>query len=200
MPVYRALTHDAGDETTFDSGGYYEQTNNGVVEMATLGGEYIGWKTSDTRQICASKSPHAAALAKAQGVNTETFPIDIHVYEIHAKPDEDLTVTTGGDFALLEEVRFNNPTENPREPIHATRYETVRLPEQAGEDIEHIYLPSNGSIIKPWGDAVKQSIKHAVETGDYPCVSGYTDIERPNMEAYKDPYHYAEQKQAEQRP
>lgn len=191
MPVYRALTHDPGTETTFDTGGYYEQTTNGVPEMATLGGEYIGWKTSNMKQICASKSPHAAVLAKAQGIDKVEFPVTIYVYEITRTPDEDLTGTVTGDFALLEEVRFNNPDNDPITPIHASKHTTVTLPKQAATDIEYIYLPGEGSIIKQWGDAVKKAIKHTIKHGKYPSVTELTEIEQPNEEAYCDPYKYA---------
>lgn len=192
MTVYRAITHDAGERTEFDTGGYYEQTENGIAQIATIGGEYVGWKSSDTRQICASKTPHAATLAKAQAIDEVEFPITVYVYEITETPHEDLTKTSNGDFALLEEVRFNNPTDNPITPIEATQFETITVPQQAATDIQLIYLMDNGSIIYQWGEAVKTGFKHLIETGTYPNITELTSVERPNEETYKNPYDHAE--------
>lgn len=179
--AYHATTEFLGESATLNRGGKYEAVSNGTPELATIGGETIGWETSDVPQLCASKSIPACVLAKAQQQytddNTDSNPI--HVYRIpHDDADVDISDVIAGDFALLEEIRYNNPSESP---INAEYVTTVTLPNDAYDDIGLIYYLPSPHIFDEWGEHVKNAIDDYIETGDYiPPEELNSDATRPD--------------------
>lgn len=191
---YHASSIDLGDTVTFTEGGFYERiTENGTPVQNRLGGEYIGWKQSAVEQLCASKSPEAAAFAKinqftvSETHDTPEKPRTITLYELCAEPDVDLIETTQGDFRVLEEVRYNDPSESP---VTGEKICTISVPQQAIKDVSLGYLPNGPYIIEEWCVAVKKAIKTLLETGSYPDHE--TDLngcEKPQKEAYMNRQH-----------
>lgn len=188
---YHASEVDQGDQFTFTDGGYYEKIDGKTPLQSRIGGEFIGWQTSDTEEFCASETPQAAALAKLQHItqhsqvetNDESKEtIDIHIYEITEYPDTDLTNTIAGDFKLLEEVRFNMDS---KDEIPGTKTYTINFPKRVLEDISLIYLPNGPYIITEWGKAVKKAIAQKIRTGIYPSnIEDIADTTRPDQEKY----------------
>ena len=179
--AYHATTEFLGESATLNRGGKYEDVSNGIPELATIGGETIGWKISDVPQLCASKSIPACVLAKAQQqcTNGNTNSNPIHVYRVpHDDADVDISDVSTGDFALLEEIRYNNPSESP---INAEYVTTVTLPDDAYEDIELIYYLPSPHIFDEWGKHVKHAIDVFIETKEYvPPEELDTDVTRPD--------------------
>jgi hypothetical protein len=180
----------------FTEGGYYERvTDDGTPVQKRLGGEYIGWKESTIEQLCASESPEAAAFAK---INQFTVSEDetrdstsnnqsVTLYELSAEPDVDLTGTIQGDFRVLEEVRYNAPSESP---VTGEKICTVPVPQQAITDVSLGYLPNGPYIIEKWCLAVKDAVKTLLETGLYPNYDDELNgCEKPQREAYVNSRH-----------
>jgi len=188
---YHASGIDLGKQFTFDEGGFYERTTNGVPEMKLIGGEYCGWKHSETEQFCASKSPEAAAFAKLKhiaegGGNTDTAPSQVFIYELTKQPDVDLTKIAAGDFAFIEEVRYDSPSENP---IDGTRCHTLEFSNKVAGDVDLAYLPPGPYIIDEWAEAIKDAIRQYINTGEYPTdVCRFSDTARPDIGAYRPEY------------
>jgi hypothetical protein len=187
---YHASLEDFGLQMEFNQGGYYEKTDeNGVPQQNRIGGEYIGWKHSNTEQFCASKTPEAAVFAKVQNLTNETGghggdqPTPITVYELTKEPDVDLSNTVIGDFSVIEEVRYDNPDENP---IKGTKLKTVMIPPLARGDISLAYLPDGPYLIEHWATEVKSALKELIDTGEYPSHNGELNgCEQPDIEAYQ---------------
>jgi hypothetical protein len=179
---YHASLNDLGRTVSLNKGGYYEATENARPQLKTICGNYIGYKHSDTPQLCASKSPEAATLAKAQhadqqGLTSTKSPTTIYIYSLSDDPDEDLSNEPSGDFSLLEEVRYNSPSETP---IKATHYQTVELPAKILTDIKRIYALQGPHTHEKWGVAVKSGIKHCLDTGEYPDdIASFGEVKTP---------------------
>lgn len=188
---YHATLEDFGDEMRFTKGGYYEKTTeSGSAEAKRVGGEFVGWKQSEIEQFCASKSPEAALFAKLQnltnacgGHGDPEGTTTVHIYELSKEPDVDLSQTLVGDFALIEEVRYNNPAENP---VYGEKHTTIQVPNRARGDVGLTYLPYGEHIIEKWGRAVKTALQTMIESGDYPDDSdSINGVQSPDIETYK---------------
>ena len=187
--VFHASLDNLGKQVDFDSGGRYEKINkNGTPVQQTINMEHIGWEISDTPQLCASKSAAGAALAKMQHT-TRNEPkhdyddITIYLYEINQSPDVDISNAVTGDFSFLEEVRYNNPADDP---IHGELAHTITFSPEVRQDIDLIYLPIGPYIIDQWGKAVKQGIDRKIKTGYYPHpIEEALNAERPDADKYK---------------
>lgn len=177
--VYHAAETYVGDEYTFDAGGVYEKVECGKLVYAT--DEKRRVKLHDTPQLAASNTPEACIIARIDNNNKATGGPGlsqpcVSVYEITKKPDVDLTECADRDFSVLEEVRFNNPEENP---VHATHHMTIVLPQRVSKDVFQIYntdvdvagapTPEHDGWYCPiTADAVKKSIRAYINTGEYP--------------------------------
>ncbi len=182
---YRTGTVDYGTATTLIKGGYYERIENGIPQLAGFDG-YTGFKRSNTPQVCASTTPAGSLFAAAH--NGE--PGEYHIYQTDQEPDVDLS-NAPFDFPLLDEVRYDTPSENP---VTFTHHQTVTVPERAITDIGLTYLPPGANIIRKWGEAVKTVLRNTLLSGaDYPKdVTDRIDVERPNRRAYEQyPVHEA---------
>lgn len=179
MTYFHTTTVDRGGEFVLDSGGFYEQIVDGVPQLSGLG-DHTGFKQSQTPQVSASKSPEASLFAAAQNGSPATF----YIYETDTEPDIDLCDTIVGDFALLEEVRYNHPGESP---VQLQLCETIPIPERAIEDIDLAYLPPGANIIETWGRAVKNLLAETLLCGETYPEDAETVVgpSRPNSEAYR---------------
>lgn len=191
MP-YHATPTDHGANFTFDRGGTYERIDDGTPQQRIVSGEFAGFELSETRELAASKTPEAAVFAQLRNLaegsgNTATSPLTIYVYELTDTPDVDLSDAIVGDFALLEEVRYETPSETP---IDGTRIHTVTLPGRAAGDADLAYLPDGPHIIRDWADAVKQGIQHVIAGHAYPeDIAAWSGVERPDITAYRAALH-----------
>lgn len=180
---YHASGQDLGEEFTFNEGGIYELIEDGYPVQKRIGGEYIGWGRSKTEQLCASESPEAATFAKAKNISFD-IPEDakgevtIYVYELKAEPDIDLTNAVSGDFGFLEEVRYNNPAENP---ISGVKSHTITLSKKTLKDIGLAYCPDGPYIVREWAEALKKAVKQLIETGEFPDnIVEFAGCKRPD--------------------
>ena len=175
---YRTGTVDHGSEITLTDGGYYERIENGIPQLA--GGDgYTGFQQSNTPKVCASTTPASSLFAAAHNNTAGEY----HIYRTEKEPDITLT-NAPFDFSLLNEVRYNNPSDNP---VTFTHYQTVTLPNEAITDIGLTYIPPGLPYIHEWGDAVQTVLSETVLAGnDYPQdITSRIDIERPNRKAYE---------------
>lgn len=186
MP-YHATPKDHGPTFTFDRGGHYEQVENGAPQQMVASGEFVGWQVSSTPELAASLSPEAAAFAQIKNLaegsgNTATSPTTLQIYQLDATPDVDLTNAVMGDFALIEEVRYRNPSSTP---IVGDRLHSIRLPSRVLGDVDLTYLPPGPHIISEWGTQVKRAIRRVIDGDQYPeDVATWAGVEAPNIEAY----------------
>lgn len=186
MPFYHATTDHLGDHVTFTDGGYYEQITDGTPDIQYSSAGFIGFEQSDVPEVAASRSPSAALFGKLQGVSRsepspDEFPLTAYIYEIHSEPDIIIESLTG-DFELLEEVRYRNPSESP---VEARLAQTVEVPLQAVYDIGVVYVPPSPHIIEYWGQAVKDGLEHLVDTREYPApISNYSGRTRPDLSCF----------------
>lgn len=191
MPCYHASATHLGETFTFTKGGYYEANENGTVQQRRAAGEFCGFETSQIPELAASKTPEAAVFAKVKNLaegsaNTSTDPVMISIYELNRRPDVDLTNTVTGDFTLIEEVRYRNPSDNP---IPGELEQSITLPPRILNDIDLTYLPPGPHIISKWGAAVKTAIRDALQGGDYEAhLTTRTAVEPPSIDAYKPAY------------
>ncbi len=178
MRYYHTTTADRGKEFLLESGEFYEQIKDGVPQISTPG-DYTGFKKSQTPQVSASKSPESSLFAAAQD-----SPTTFYIYSTEMDPDIDLSGTVVGDFALLEEVRYNHPEDSPIPmQIHAT----VTVPERAINDISLTYAPPGANIIKEWGQAIKNLLAETLLRGEPYPSDAETVVEpaRPDPEPYQ---------------
>lgn len=188
MAYYHAANVDHGERFTFDAGGHYERVENGVPQQRIACGHFAGWELSDVEELAASKSPEAALFAKLKNMaegsgNTATQPITIPIYRIQREPDADISDSVVGDFAMIEEVRYRDPSSDP---VIGERTRLVTLPGHALGDVDLAYLPDGPHIISEWAEAVKQALKHAVDGGEYPDdVAEWSGTEAPDIAAYR---------------
>lgn len=173
MTYYHASANDLGPTFTFTRGGYYEATDDyGAAKLRYTGAGFgdAGFEQSDVPELAASKSIAGAVFAQTLNLANDAPPVPelgtypITVYEIGSEPDVDMTNTVSGDFALIEEVRYREPSESP---VEGEYVETYQVPWRAAGDVQLTYLPGNSSPITEWGEAVKQELAHFIDTGEY---------------------------------
>ena len=170
-PCYWTTSNDFGAEHTITNGGYYEAIENGSPQPIYAGNEYIGFKQSSTPEVCMSTSPEGSLFAVAH--NAE--PGEKHIYKYTGRmPDVDLT-TNGFDFALIEEVRFRDVSEDA--PLDVSKLCSVGLTQTIIDHVDKTYSPYSTEICTRWGRQVKSSLVSLIEAGQR--------IE--NLE-YEDPY------------
>lgn len=191
---YHATMDDLGDEFVFDRGGYYEKVNElGTPQQRVASGTFIGYEQSDTPELSASHVPEGAVFAILKNLINETGDahalepgVRVNVYELSREPDIDMVNAVAGDFSLLEEVRYRNPSENP---IHGELFWSGFIDPMALGDVDLTYLPSGcgiNDVIDVWGEKVKGAIRHQIKTGEYPDMETFQpDVERPSIEAYR---------------
>jgi hypothetical protein len=177
--VYHAAQTYLGDTYTFDNGGNYELiTDNSLIYHDD--NENIA-ELNETPQLAGSRSPAACVIARINNWNNTTGaighdPYQVPLYELLTKPDVNLQDCPDRDFQLLEEVRYNNPQQNP---VKGRHYMTVVLPARVGvhvrqlyhpqENIPNTYTPNTDAWhAEQYGQAVKQAINTYLTTGDYP--------------------------------
>jgi len=193
--VFHASAYDyLGEEFVFDDGGFYEKVVDGDPQHREESRHMM--QVSDIPQLAASKTPEAAILAQVLNIGWETNhwepkrQTEIHVYRIESTPDMDLTSVNVGedkhidytDFCLLEEVRFNNPSENP---VKGTHHCTTKIGHEI-TDAVYINLPYGKFVLSEWGEAVKQGIRHKLDTGSYPTpISEFANVDPPNIESHR---------------
>lgn len=177
--VYHAANTYLGETYTFDNGGHYELIVDNSLIYHDDTKEFP--ETNNTPQLSGSYSPAACIIARIHEWNNTSGAIgqnafQVTLYEFNRDPDVDLRSCPDRDFALLEEVRYNNPSENPIEGNH---YMTVVLPERVSlhvrqlyhpnEDVPGTYTPRTDEwCAEQYGYAVKQAINTYLKTGDYP--------------------------------
>lgn len=89
--------------------GFYERVEKGgCPEPLYSAGEYIGFPMSNVKESSFSKSVVGAASAVVGGCHLGK-DCTVHVYETDEPPDVDISHCTAGDFATLEEVRYQRP-------------------------------------------------------------------------------------------
>ena len=190
MPFHATL-NSHGEQFTFDRGGYYEKVDEygTPVQRGGLDG-FIGFAMSDTSELAASYRPEAAVFAVIKNLVNDTGDaggaggsIPVNVYDVSGSPDVDMSDAVVGDFALIDEVRYREPEENPVSGELAYR---VRLPAKVMGDVELTYLPGHGHVIESWGRAVQDAIRQVLDGGEYPDdVAEWSGVKRPDLEAYR---------------
>lgn len=161
VSYYYCTTTDFGADFVRTNGGFYEAIKDGTPQPVYAGNEYIGFETSSTPEVCASKSPEAALFAV---IHNEKRSGVYHIYATTHTPDVDIS-TAGFDFNILEEVRYQNPDDDP---IAFTRAHTVSVPHAAVEDVGNAYDDETPTIASEWAEAVKDGLATLIATGGYP--------------------------------
>lgn len=177
--VYHAANTYLGETYTFDEGGHYELIIDNALVYHTDNEQLPA--ANNTPQLAGSYSPAACIIARIHERNNVSGAIGQHtqqvtLYELTQNPDVDLQECPDRDFKLLEEVRYNNPSENPVDGHH---YMTILLPARVSLHIEQLYNPdkdiagtytpdNDGWCSTKYGNAVKQAINTYLETGRYP--------------------------------
>lgn len=192
MASYHATLdfHTETKEFTYERCGKYEAFDENGTPVLRFGSECA---ISDTKQLAASKSRAGAIFAVLKNVVNATGdatgvgePISVSVYELPNEPDLDCSKTVYGDFALIEEVRFENPN---RFPINAPRVGTYQIPSTTAADVELTYLPqvyTKSEVLEQWGEFVKEGINTFMKTENYPTIEEEYPTDRPNPEKYLD--------------
>lgn len=159
---YRVTTIDYGDEVTIRNGGYYESvdTSSGCPELQYVGGQPIGFATSDKPQVCGSHSKTGALFAAA--FNTKE-PTTYYIYTTADKPDYDLS-DCPYDFHITEEVRWTTTNDNP---VRLSKDTAVALPQTAIEDILSAYEYAPHNPDPAWTDYIKQHLDKTLTDASY---------------------------------
>lgn len=182
---YRTTPVYLGDTVTFNTGDYYEKIENGVPKLLSCSNGYGGFVRSNIKEVCASHSPAASLFGAVKGGGAGAY----FIYAIQQDPDVDIS-SAAFDFSVLEEVRYRNPKSNP---VSGTHFATVYLPDRASTDVELAYLPPGGGIIHEWATAIKSVFETMISYDTvYPDnIVTECSVQRPNREAYRDPYAFA---------
>lgn len=152
---FRCLAEDRGREFSEASGGLYERvTEDGELDDT----EHGLTRTSQTPEVCCSRSPEAALLGAVQNRQTAgTY----HIYETRADPDIDLSGESARDFAVLEEVRYRPSSM----PVRFGHYTSVSVPRGAVEDVQTAYGRGGFSITE--AEQVKERFTALIADGTY---------------------------------
>lgn len=190
MSSYHATLefHTETKKFTYQRCGKYEAFDEDGTPILRFGSECA---ISDTKQLAASKCIEGAIFAVLKNIVNATGdatgsgePISVSVYELPSNPDLDCSKTVYGDFALIEEVRFEDPD---RFPINAHRIGTYQIPAATAADVELTYLPqvyTKSEVLEEWGEFVKEGINMFINTENYPTIEEKYSINRPKPEKY----------------
>jgi hypothetical protein len=195
--IFHASVRPLGPKTTFkyeDCGRYEKVDEYGSVELKSP----TQSKISDTPELAASKQPAGALMAVTKnllndyGDPRETeITEQIHIYRIQTEPDIDCSLSTFGDFSVLEEVRVRDETKFP---LTGERIGSFDIPKQLFIDVDLMYLPQmyleSTSVLDEWGCSVRKGIEQYIETGNYPTIEETYDVKRPDAEAYRERTQY----------
>lgn len=159
MKCYRCNTGYDGKEFIIKEGGFFEKIDS-LGHPVKIGHDFKGYKQSETPQACFSKSPEASLFASLQG--SENLD-DRHIYYCNIDPDCDLSDSISGDFSALEEVRINNPEDNP---IKLKYYKKVEIPNIALKEVNLCYT-DYGKFIHRLAEDVKKELRNLIENNNY---------------------------------
>lgn len=132
MSYYRAENKFIGDNVIFEPNGYYEEVDEDENPIM-LDDEY---SESEVGEVCASKYIGGAVLGHYSLIKSNVF----YIYEINEIPDVDISHWSGGDFSVIQEVRY-------RKNVNGKYLGTVNLSDNQKYIIDCFYKAISGEEI-----------------------------------------------------
>lgn len=181
MAYYWTTATHRGETVVLSDGGFYEKIEDGRPKSVNTGNGYVGFATSDTPEIPASKSPEASLFAKVQSADRAgTF----HVYQTPTAPDSDIS-NAMYDFGIIEEVRYTMTGGREVEFTHVT---SVQIPEMVVEDIRLAYSSPGPDVWTALAERVKTGLASLISGGSYPSDLAEQAFESSQVSEYYDDF------------
>lgn len=179
---FHCTTDYYGHRDVLNTGGKYEKIDESGRPVRR---KFGGYAISQTPQVCFSKSISGCLFAviknKSKYPQSDPLsPLTLHVYRTNKQPDIDLSTAIADDFSLLDEVRYNEPSERP---VAIVLDRIVDVPPKLQKDVVEAYNPhgpfngpperelphpqESNPFDRVWADRVKDKLEVYLRTGNY---------------------------------